>query len=514
MEHFDYNFSIVMAVYNVENYIAEAIESVINQDINFKDNVQLILVDDGSQDASGVICNQYAEKFPSNIVVIHKKKNDGVSSARNEGLKYVKGKYVNFLDSDDKLSKDVLRKVYKFFENNYTLTDIVSIPQVFFDAKEGAHHLNYKYEQGSRVIDLENEYNCIQLSVSSTFIKSECLKGICFDTGMKYAEDAKVCQTILLNKMTMGVVADCFYWYRRRSTGEKSAIQKSEFSKEWYIPYLKNFSCEVLLLSKKKVGYMPLFIMFTVMCDLQWRIKKSTKQIKSVLSEDEFAYFKKKLFEILQHIDDKVILEQKNISLEQKCYLLSKKYDIVPFYRKYKNDCAIYVGQNLIDVESMNAPTLSFIKEKDRDLIIEGIAFSVVLEDLKDCQIFFSVNDQIIPCQTYRVFVKDVYCLGDTIMGAVGFTGTIKDYSNYQSLNIRIYWDYRGIRIEKKLLRTDKYFPVTTSVNNAYACWNGYILTIESNCLKAVRAGVIKCIRHEYAFRGFGATRVGKDISG
>ena len=105
-----------MAVYNVEQFLEEAIDSVIKQDIGFKDNVQLILVDDGSEDQSGVICDKYFEKYPNNIKVIHKE-NGGVSSARNEGLKHVLGKYINFLDSDDTLSPNTLSLVYDFLRS-------------------------------------------------------------------------------------------------------------------------------------------------------------------------------------------------------------------------------------------------------------------------------------------------------------------------------------------------------------------------------------------------------------
>ena len=74
---FPYKFSIVMAVYNVEPFLREAVDSVLAQDIGFEENVQLILVDDGSQDCSGAICDEYKEQFPNNILVIHKE-NGGV----------------------------------------------------------------------------------------------------------------------------------------------------------------------------------------------------------------------------------------------------------------------------------------------------------------------------------------------------------------------------------------------------------------------------------------------------
>ena len=107
MDQYKYVFSVVMAVYNVEDYLREAVESLVNQTIGFE-HIQLILVDDGSTDGSGKICDEYKKKYPSNIVVIHKE-NEGVSTARNVGLPHVMGKYINFLDSDDTLDANAPR---------------------------------------------------------------------------------------------------------------------------------------------------------------------------------------------------------------------------------------------------------------------------------------------------------------------------------------------------------------------------------------------------------------------
>ena len=94
-----YKVSVVTAVYNVEDYLEEMVESIIAQTIGFE-NIQLILVDDGSEDDSWAICERYMKQYPDNVVAIHKE-NGGVSSTRNEGLKHVRGEYVNFTDSDD-----------------------------------------------------------------------------------------------------------------------------------------------------------------------------------------------------------------------------------------------------------------------------------------------------------------------------------------------------------------------------------------------------------------------------
>jgi glycosyltransferase involved in cell wall biosynthesis len=107
-------FSIIIPVYNVEAYLARAVDSAIGQDCN--EPFEIILIDDGSRDASGRICDEYARK-DSRIKVIHKS-NGGLSSARNAGLDVCVGEYVVFLDSDDWLERDLLTRVKEVILSN------------------------------------------------------------------------------------------------------------------------------------------------------------------------------------------------------------------------------------------------------------------------------------------------------------------------------------------------------------------------------------------------------------
>lgn len=100
--------SVIVPVYNVENYIDECIESLVNQ---IYERIEIILVDDGSKDSSGNKCDM-AGKKDSRIKVIHKK-NAGLGYARNSGLEIAKGKYVTFIDSDDKADRDLISRLMK-----------------------------------------------------------------------------------------------------------------------------------------------------------------------------------------------------------------------------------------------------------------------------------------------------------------------------------------------------------------------------------------------------------------
>lgn len=105
--------SIIVPIYNVEKYLDKCIRSIINQ--SYK-NIEIILINDGSTDKSGEICDYYST-IDKRIKIIHKK-NEGVSVARNLGISLSKGKYIGFVDSDDWISEFMYEKMYEYMENN------------------------------------------------------------------------------------------------------------------------------------------------------------------------------------------------------------------------------------------------------------------------------------------------------------------------------------------------------------------------------------------------------------
>lgn len=122
-------FSILIPVYNVEKYIERCIDSIKSQSY---DNYEVIMVDDGTKDQSGVICDIYA-KGDSRVKVIHQD-NGGLMYARRIALKYVKGDYVIFLDSDDYLKPDALATIYKAI-NKYNCDCVIYGMERVFEGK-------------------------------------------------------------------------------------------------------------------------------------------------------------------------------------------------------------------------------------------------------------------------------------------------------------------------------------------------------------------------------------------
>lgn len=137
----DYMISFIVPVYNVEKYLDKCVRSILNS--GFNKNCELILVDDGSTDASSAICDQYAD---DNIIVLHKQ-NGGLASARNAGMKHANGQYIAFVDSDDYIADESVSNILAALHENIGV-DILFMQgdKVFPNGKETSLGDDIKHE--------------------------------------------------------------------------------------------------------------------------------------------------------------------------------------------------------------------------------------------------------------------------------------------------------------------------------------------------------------------------------
>lgn len=140
-------FSIIVPVYNVQDYLKECIQSVLHQNY---DNYEIILIDDGSTDESGKMCDDYALNY-EHIVVIHQR-NLGLSAARNTGIRKSVKKYIIFLDSDDMLCDNALVNLHKFIYQNDQPQLIVNRRATY----NGVHVKECGYFFGDEFLDITN----------------------------------------------------------------------------------------------------------------------------------------------------------------------------------------------------------------------------------------------------------------------------------------------------------------------------------------------------------------------
>lgn len=140
------NLSIIVPVYNVSDYLAKCLDSLLAQDLP-QNEYEIIVVNDGSTDKSEDIAQQYADKY-ENITLINQE-NQGLSGARNTGIKYAKGEYIQFVDSDDFLEKNVLGGLIKQIKEDkldvlrYNYHNINANGDIFVPFKSGKPYVDY-----------------------------------------------------------------------------------------------------------------------------------------------------------------------------------------------------------------------------------------------------------------------------------------------------------------------------------------------------------------------------------
>ena len=314
----NFKFSVIIPVYNAERYLHEAIDSIINQTIDFKTNIQLILINDGSTDKSEEVCLKYKEQYPNNIIYF-KQKNSGVSSARNKGIELATGEFINFLDSDDKWSLNAFKEVLKYSNENHNIK-LFSCKMVFFEAKKGNHLLNYKYKK-NKIVNIEEDYDYIQLSSSSIFIKREAIGNLRYDSDIKYSEDNKFINEIILNEGRYMVLEKPIYYYRRRENDD-SAVQGQTMNISWYLTTPNKVYKYLADYSKKKYNKVIPYIEYMITYELSWRIKYNT--FFKMSDKDRKEYIKS-IDSLINEIDKDVILNHRFLDYKLKSFLLKKK---------------------------------------------------------------------------------------------------------------------------------------------------------------------------------------------
>ena len=207
--------SVVIPVYNVEKYLSECLDSVIYQ--TYK-NLQIILVDDGSTDSSGKICDEYAEK-DNRITVVHQK-NAGAGVAKNTGLELIDGDYSSIIDSDDYIELDMYEKMVNSLEKYNSDIAQCLFRNVFvndsFDRKYKIKG-NYPKVLTSKKFLSELLYDWKYAIFANKVFKTSLLKNIRFPVGRKI-DDEFFTYKLVCNAKKVVNIDNILYNYRMRKT--------------------------------------------------------------------------------------------------------------------------------------------------------------------------------------------------------------------------------------------------------------------------------------------------------
>jgi len=384
----EFLISVIIPVYNVEDYLQECLESVSSQSIGME-NIQVILINDGSPDDSEAVCLRFRDRYPDNVVYIAQE-NAGVAAARNKGIELAAGRLTTFLDGDDKWSPDAFETASRAADANPDI-EVFSCKMEFFDAETGDHQLNYKYGS-DRIIDIREIHDYPQLSSSSVFIRTDVVKDHGYTEGLRYSEDFRFINEIILETGRYMVLKDPVYYYRRRQSGS-SAIQSSVSAADYYIPTVENVYKHLFALSLEKYREVIRYMQFCVMYDLRARLKLPLAD--SGLSDADAEKYVSLLKELLSQIDDDIILEQKRIALCVQLYALELKYG-EPLGGRLKADGSgliSYMDRPVFDIprKTIIRVTDVALSENGQDMIISGTVTIPFYE--KRFSLHYYVND-------------------------------------------------------------------------------------------------------------------------
>ena len=198
--------SIIVAVYNAEDFLKRCLDSIIRQ--TFSD-FEVLLIDDGSTDNSGAICDDYASA-DSRFRVFHKE-NGGVGSARQMGLDYACGDYVIHMDSDDWAVPDMLKKLYDFAIGSKA--DVVICD--FYRDRAGKSQISIQKPSGPGAsASLRDMYTGF-CGPFNKFVKRECILkyGVSFPEGIRFMEDGNFFAQLFSNPVSISYLPEAFYHY-------------------------------------------------------------------------------------------------------------------------------------------------------------------------------------------------------------------------------------------------------------------------------------------------------------
>lgn len=225
----------IIPIYNSEKYLKKCLDSIINQTYR---NIEIILINDGSTDNSGYICEEYAQK--DSRIKVENIKNSGVSKARNLGISLSTGDYITFIDADDYIKENTVEKINTIIAKDdidlikYSYYKVAGkIKKRYqFTIKENTKIMqdNYKEEVIKYLYltnDLGNVWNC--------FFKKDIINRLQFDISLKYGEDRKFMIEALMNSNSIYFNSDAYYYY---NINPNSAINNMSEEKS----YMKLFN--------------------------------------------------------------------------------------------------------------------------------------------------------------------------------------------------------------------------------------------------------------------------------
>lgn len=287
--------SVIMPVYNAENFVAEGVESVMAQIFS---NWELIIVDDGSKDKSGKICDALAAK--DNRIKVFHIQNGGVSNARNYGLRHARGTYVQFLDADDLMAGDALQTAYENAGNfDMIVWGYERFPVTGMQKTEKTYEC-FSFNEITRQFPVLLYHNLFNVPWNKLYKRNIIIdNGLHFQVGMQVGEDQLFNLSYISVCTSMKILPDVLSKYRCGMHESLSAkfypdlMKTQQMLKEKTDRIFRGDEAIVAVTREKYLGYVGHYIQ-TCVCNNKLTRSERIRLIKIVLN-DEYLVKNRKL---------------------------------------------------------------------------------------------------------------------------------------------------------------------------------------------------------------------------
>ena len=339
--------SVIVPIYNVEKYINRCLDSLINQTL---EDIEIILVNDGSPDNCGRICEEYS-KIDQRIRVIHKE-NGGLSSARNAGLELARGEFVAFVDSDDYVDLSIYEKLYNAAKKSKSDTCLCGYNRV----RKNNTIESYPNPMGGIVCKKENVLSDILVNMMGSepsyyrdnFLDVAVWMGIysrdvIFNNNIRFcserefiAEDAIFCIDYIPNSRCISIIPESLYYYCENSDSLTTTYREDRFEKNkiLYVEEMRKLK-EIGLMKEAKLRVYRMYIADIRCCIMQEAANSSKNGLRKTIKNISKICKDKMTQEILSHYPyNKLPIKQRIFSVFMKIncprilYTLARMHEI------------------------------------------------------------------------------------------------------------------------------------------------------------------------------------------
>lgn len=272
--------SVIVPVYNVEKYLAQCLDSIVKQ--TFQD-IEIVLVNDGSQDSSEKICQQYKSKYPD-MIRFYSQVNKGLAETRNFALEQAQGEYVAFVDSDDYIGEDFIKELYDVAEKkdsdmiicNYTKVD-----------EQGKNECTYSANYEDDTLRIPSYISCNRLVRKTLFdiYKIKYKKGIIF-------EDIPVMLKLEAIAKNVQIITMADYYYRTNPQSITNTFKKKKYTVEQLPFEAMKETIEFCMDKKHCLDYKKLeFFVCRIWTSLLFDVGRgSKKDVQKIMSREVKAF--------------------------------------------------------------------------------------------------------------------------------------------------------------------------------------------------------------------------------